>query len=281
MKMNFKLKTLVAVLALSAAAATATSANAAATTATGANGSSLIFSAWDDTANAGQGASYSFDLGLYLDNLVGADTATSNPASFTTASGSTYTGAGTGDGFTIATIALPDFNLTSGVWNLAAADGTGRKRMLTSNRDTAYAGTTNSQVNSTTGAVTNYIGLGAALSTVTGTTATSADAWYANSSAWGDDLATTGYFDSSNALGSQSNLFVTWAKSSTTSAQAGLSNLTYNGNNVFATTYSLAGVTYLNISSVAAVPETDTSGMMLAGLGLMGFIARRRNSKQA
>ncbi len=277
--MNFKLKTLVAVLALSAAAAT--SANAA-DTATGVNGSSLIFSAWDASANAGVGASYSFDLGLYLNNLIGADAASSNPSTWTTASGSAYTGAGTGDGHTIATIALADFNLTSGSWNLAAADGTGRKRMLTTNADTAYAGTTNAQVNSTTSSVSNYIGLGAAASTVTGTTATGADSWYANSANWGDNLATNGFIGSSNALGSQSNLFVTWAKSSTTSAQAGLSNLTYNGNNVFATTYSLGGTTYLSIdSAVAAVPEADTSGMMLVGLGLMGFIARRRNGKQA
>jgi hypothetical protein len=34
-------------------------------------------------------------------------------------------------------------------------------------------------------------------------------------------------------------------------------------------------------AAVAAVPEADTSAMMLAGLGLMGFIARRRNRKQA
>ena len=32
--------------------------------------------------------------------------------------------------------------------------------------------------------------------------------------------------------------------------------------------------------TVAAVPEADTSAMMLAGLGLMGYVARRRNSKK-
>ena len=35
----------------------------------------------------------------------------------------------------------------------------------------------------------------------------------------------------------------------------------------------------LNILAVQAVPEPDTYAMMLAGLGLMGFIARRRSSK--
>jgi len=44
------------------------------------------------------------------------------------------------------------------------------------------------------------------------------------------------------------------------------------------------GVNYDNLSinavSVAAVPEADTSSMMLAGLGLMGVVARRRNNKK-
>ena len=41
---------------------------------------------------------------------------------------------------------------------------------------------------------------------------------------------------------------------------------------------SSAGLlTYTATSAVAAVPEADTSAMMLAGLGLMGFVARRRS----
>jgi len=42
---------------------------------------------------------------------------------------------------------------------------------------------------------------------------------------------------------------------------------------------SAGALTYT--SAVAAVPEADTSAMMLAGLGLMGFIARRRNGNAA
>ena len=42
---------------------------------------------------------------------------------------------------------------------------------------------------------------------------------------------------------------------------------------------STSGVlTYTNAAAVAAVPEADTSAMMLAGLGLMGFVARRRRA---
>lgn len=36
-----------------------------------------------------------------------------------------------------------------------------------------------------------------------------------------------------------------------------------------------------NVSLIAAVPEPETYGMMLMGLGLMGFIARRRRNDQA
>ena len=44
-------------------------------------------------------------------------------------------------------------------------------------------------------------------------------------------------------------------------------------------TYTSGADTYLKIAvaaDVAPVPEADTWAMMLAGLGLMGFIARRR-----
>lgn len=37
----------------------------------------------------------------------------------------------------------------------------------------------------------------------------------------------------------------------------------------------------LNVSSVSAVPEPETYAMLLAGLGLIGTIARRRNKKDA
>lgn len=43
--------------------------------------------------------------------------------------------------------------------------------------------------------------------------------------------------------------------------------------------WNLATNGTLSYTSVAAVPEADTSAMMIAGLGLMGFIARRRNNK--
>ncbi|MBP0132876.1 MAG: PEP-CTERM sorting domain-containing protein [Nitrosospira sp.] len=41
------------------------------------------------------------------------------------------------------------------------------------------------------------------------------------------------------------------------------------------------GVTDLQLGSVGAVPEPETYAMFMAGLGLMGFIARRRKNGQS
>ena len=78
------------------------------------------------------------------------------------------------------------------------------------------------------------------------------------------------------------NLFVAYQKSISSSNSdllGGSSLLQTSGGNPFTAYLSnVGGVEYLNI---AAVPEVDTSGMMIAGLGLMGFIARRRNANKA
>lgn len=277
--MNFKLKTLVAMLALSAAAAT--SANAA-TTQAGANGSSMIFSAWDSVALT----SYSFDLGNYLNTFLGADTISGSMLSGTNKTGNTnntLTASNTIFTGTVADIKLTGFNLSGAnvQWNLAGADGVGRGRLLVSESG-SLAGLTNSEITTATGGVGTYIGFGAAASTVTGTTGTSSDAWYANSSSWGDTLGPTGFSGTSNVLGGVSNIVAAWQQSTLAGqagSAAGFANMTNSLGQVFtATTYTVGADTFLR---VAAVPEADTSGMMLAGLGLMGFIARRRNRKQA
>ena len=278
--MKFKFNVLASVLALSAFSAT--SAYAVSPTVTlatnGASGNStLIFSAWDDATGTG----YSFDLSKTLTNLIGADTnsgSTGTANNTMAASGSSFSGPNF-------SVALPDWNLTAGSWNLVAADTSQRYRVLTTNADANWAGTTNSQIKAAGNNFNNYLSLGAASSTVNGITSSTSteDAWYAGSSAWGDSLNTSGFAGSSVDLNASAYLFVAYQKSISTGALAsqngGVAALTDDSANLYTAYLSnVGGITYLN---VAAVPEADTSAMMLAGLGLMGFIARRRNTKQA
>ena len=274
--MKFNLTKLATVLALSVLAST--SANAAVSSAAnGANGNStLIFSVWDDAANSGAGAGYSLDLGTLFQTVVGADTGDASTP--TVASGSTWTG------FTTQHIALTGLNVSAGLWNLAAADSFGRSRVLTTNIDTDYVTNFTGKsgaVNTAALSFNNYIGLGAAAAVGVGTTSTSVDDWYAGSSSWGDGFGGVNRLDgTSSDFNSASNLYVLWQKDvGVASTPAGIAALhDAYGHSLSAFLTVEGGTTYLNI---AAVPEADTSGMMIAGLGLMGFIARRRNTKKA
>jgi len=54
---------------------------------------------------------------------------------------------------------------------------------------------------------------------------------------------------------------------------------TFSGINETCGTSSCAGTLKISaITPIAAVPEPETYGMMMAGLGLMGFMVRRKNS---
>ena len=56
--------------------------------------------------------------------------------------------------------------------------------------------------------------------------------------------------------------------------------LAFDGRDIVAKTYLQDGQWRLQIAAVAAVPEPETYAMLLAGLGFIGAVARRRN-KQA
>lgn len=76
------------------------------------------------------------------------------------------------------------------------------------------------------------------------------------------------------------NSFTSWSSFSATSDDfvAGLNTLSFVLTNAPQLTGNPTGLRVEFLSSnVAAVPEAETYAMMLAGLGLMGFVARRKN----
>jgi len=89
----------------------------------------------------------------------------------------------------------------------------------------------------------------------------------------GPNLQTTQMFDTSNSIATSASGFYLLTGNGTTSSvsvtKMGDFSLTFNG----ATGASLS---YTALPVVASVPESDTYAMLLAGLGVMGFVARRR-----
>jgi hypothetical protein len=286
--MTFKFKALVATALLSVAA---TSANAAidgqpsGDTLLG-NNSEFFFSAWDSTAGVG----YTFDLNWdkYLNDIVGADqgpNATGNATLLAQANvGASLIGA---NGI-IYDSALTGFNLGASAdvqWNLAAYDVSGRNRLLVT------ADSTKGSFNVSNIQIKNGVTALSDASLANNALAATADAdTYALSTA-ADGTAYAGVYgasynwiqDTTNVLGASSNLYY-MAATSLLSSQGNTNALqqvlqSFDGKDVIASTYlsSTDNQWHLQLA-VAAVPEPETYAMLIAGLGLMGFAARRRSN---
>jgi hypothetical protein len=126
---------------------------------------------------------------------------------------------------------------------------------------------------------------------VTGTTAMSLDAIISsisNSASTGLDITGLALYGTGTGTGSTSgNLIASGAMKqsgaidvwtlSTTNLAAGNYYLQVSGNMVSNTAASFGGA----MQMAAPVPEPETYGMMLGGLGVLGFLARRRKAKKA
>lgn len=109
----------------------------------------------------------------------------------------------------------------------------------------------------------------------------SSSATFGKASEIGVDFATAfNNFTNTAALGANDNFYkITKTAGATASKPLVLTTYTQaDGVTKSFWNLSTAGVLNYSVGSVAAVPEADTSAMMLAGLGLMGFVARRRRS---
>lgn len=284
--MKFKLNTLVAAAVLSA---TAMSANAAHTANNG--NSEFVFSAWD--ADAGVGYTYDLNWDKFLNDLVGIDQAANAagntllaanakvPSSLIGTNGIIFDDVLTGLPFTGA-------SLENAQWNLAAFDNVGRTRLLitqdanglpfssTNNQERAAVTLLAAQVVSTNGFIVDP-----SLEDGYAVTSVADGPGYAGiyGAGYNNNLSKT-----TNSFGATSNLFLLAQTTQASSAAPSfLQQLTsVAGDSIVAKTYLQDGQWRLQIAAVtvAAVPEPETYAMLLAGLGLVAGIARRRN-KQA
>ena len=98
---------------------------------------------------------------------------------------------------------------------------------------------------------------------------------YAGSAQWGDNWGGKANFNATGAIGDSMGLYLLSQSSGAYAARFSPSiyeALNFNGN-AYQATLDMSG----NLQ-VAAVPEPETYALMLAGLGLVGFMARRRKA---
>lgn len=253
--MNFKIKAVVAAVAFAAAAHAG-----AATIDNGAGGNGgLFFNVWDSTG------SYTLNLGINL-NSFETLAAGASFAPMTWAADSTLSNWIAGK--------------TSYNWNISAVDFQGAVRVLETTTASAANAPKASNIVKTAASQTNALATAIDLKLATANSATysTTDAGYVGKSAGGFATINSNIGFVSAALGTAANnSFATGLVFEEALGNAtGTTKIPYallgNANGPHA--WFDANNT-LHIA--AAVPEPETYAMFLAGLGLMGAVARRRN----
>lgn len=259
--MKFSLKTLVAAVAMAAAAS-----GASAAINNGANDGQgeLFFSAFDGAS------SYSFDLNL---SITGFDSAMSTAG--------LYNGSwGAADGFSTSFNSwLSTANTSSLEWNILATDTAGARRILSTVGTTLPANNLNASL----------------LRTGAGNIQTTLNAINQNAdivSGGNSAVSTIGTAAYAGTMGGFYTKF-NFDTTGTTAANSYDNGLTFQMTTAGATGTALGANTAffdesvavrawigsdhaLHIGAVAAVPEPESYAMLLAGLGMLGFMARRR-----
>lgn len=271
--MKFSLKTLAAAVVMAAAA---TGANADINLGTNGNGE-LFFNIWDANGSYTRG----------LSTLIGTPTATQISAGYTSFEGILATAGNidltwTADATLNAWLATAD--VASLKWNVVANDTQGANRLLTTYK-APEAETTklNNVIFSASTATTTFVNsVNLAMPNVVGASVavTSANAAWAGKTSFKDTVG--GLLNFSNGGTLANNSFA---------SGLGFMRIDAAANNASSSVYNeyLEGSTAVNvwldasntlhIGAVAAVPEPESYAMLLAGLGMIGFMAGRRNKR--
>jgi len=252
--MKFKLLALAAVMAASGVAGAAQIDNG------GTGNGGLFFSAWDASN------SYSRNLGLTIDSF---EAALAAPGYMTPIS---WTADATFTNF-LATADMANLS-----WNVVAVDTAGAKRLLETYTVLPTTTRTNDVIkNLSTGTQTFVNSLNFKLAVDDSATYAVGTVGYAGGAGFGNNGG--GQLNFSNAGTTANSSYATGLNFMRIDALAsGTAKSIYtteiDTDAVHAAKFMLQGSTL-----IAAVPEPETYAMLLAGLGLMGAVARRRNKK--
>jgi len=259
--MKFSLKTIAAAAVMAVAAA---GAQADITTGTAGNGE-LFFNIWD--ANG----SYTRGLNVQINSFESGLAAAGNLDLSWTAD-------------SLLTSWLSTADVSTLKWNIVANDTQGNNRLLTTYTAPEKAVTkTNDVIRSAGAATTTFINnVNTVMANTAGASVTvnAASAAYAGKSTFNENIG--GSFDFSNAGSLTNNSFASGLGFMRIDALVGGgAKSVYNEylEGTTAVNVWLDASRTLHIGAVAAVPEPESYAMLLAGLGMIGLMARRRQNR--
>lgn len=257
------MKARIKAVALAALVAVAGGANAAVTTGSGIDNGELFFVAYDPTNLL----TYSFDLGIGIQSFA--------PNSASTSFALT--------GFSSFLSQVGSANLSGVRWGVFGVDGASPTGLVTTQNGTGGSNPAASRISNINSAISSFF----AIHNTEGTHATTANGYAIHVTAAGQggtDLAYGGrLLGSGNNFNTNTGFVVTGALNNVLSFQR-FTNPTSLGST--RTTFAgVAGpssfrVNGTNLVFTAPVPEPSTYALMLAGLGTLGFMARRRRQSR-